>query len=268
MITALLLGALVGVVMALTGAGGGILAVPLLVFGMPLTGMHLTVAEAGPIALLAVGISAAVGAMLGLKAKIVRYRAALLVAGSGILMAPLGIWLAHRLDTRLMSVLFAVVLGWVAYKTFSEIGGRVKLKSERVTPPCIRDDGSSRFVWTSKCAGALSLSGAVTGILSGLLGVGGGFVMVPALQRYTDLAAQSVVATSLSVISLVSLTGVAASISAGYFDWEVALPFATGSVAGMGLGSMLTSRLPQKYPKLVFGFICIGVAVGMLVKSF
>ena len=267
MITALLLGALVGVVMGLTGAGGGILAVPLLIFGMPLTGMHLTVAEAGPIGLLAVGISAAVGALLGLKAKIVRYRAALLVASSGILMAPLGVWLAHRLDTRLMSVLFAVVLGWVAYKTLSEIGGRHgKLKSERLTTPCIRDDTSSRFIWTSRCAGALSLSGAITGILSGLLGVGGGFVMVPALQRYTDLATRSVVATSLAVISLVSLTGVAASISAGYFDWEVALPFATGSVAGLGLGSMLTSRLPQKYPKLAFGFICIVVAVGMIVK--
>ena len=265
MITALLLGALVGVVMGLTGAGGGILAVPLLVFGMTLTGMHLTVAEAGPIALLAVGISAAVGAMLGLKAKIVRYRAALLVASSGILMVPLGIWLAHRLDTRLMSLLFAVVLGWVAYKTFSEIRG--KLKPERVMPPCIRDDTSARFIWTSRCAGALSLSGAVTGILSGLLGVGGGFVMVPALQRYTDLAAQSVVATSLAIISLVSLTGVAASISAGYFDWEIALPFATGSVAGMGVGSMLTSRLPQKYPKLAFGFICLVVAVGMILKS-
>lgn len=78
MITGLLLGAVVGIVMGLTGAGGGILAVPLLVFGM-----HLTIAEAGPVGLLAVGVSAAAGALMGLKAGIVRYRATVLIAGTG-----------------------------------------------------------------------------------------------------------------------------------------------------------------------------------------
>lgn len=249
--------------MGLTGAGGGILAAPLLMFGL-----HLTVAEAGPIGLLAVGISAAIGAIIGLKAKTVRYRAALLIAFSGILMAPLGVWLAHRVDTRPMNILFAAVLGWVAYKTFREIDGcSAESKSEKATLPCIRDDRSGRFIWTNRCAAALSLSGGVAGVLSGLLGVGGGFVMVPALQRYTDLAAQSVIATSLAVISLVSLTSVAVSISAGHLDLGVALPFAAGSVAGMSIGGLLTSRLPQKYPKLAFSFICLGVAVVMILKS-
>ncbi|MEJ7806353.1 MAG: TSUP family transporter, partial [Telluria sp.] len=75
MFTMVFLGMLTGVVMGLTGAGGGILAVPLLVFGL-----QLSVAEAGPIALLAVGAAAGVGALLGLRAGIVRYRAAVLVA--------------------------------------------------------------------------------------------------------------------------------------------------------------------------------------------
>ena len=70
-----LLGLLVGVILALTGAGGGILAVPALVFG---TGIG--VAQAGPIGLLAVGIAASLGAILGLRAGQVRYRAALLIA--------------------------------------------------------------------------------------------------------------------------------------------------------------------------------------------
>jgi len=261
-VTGLVLGALVGLVMGLTGAGGGILAVPLLVFGL-----HLTVAEAGPIGLLAVGISAAVGAMLGLKAGIVRYRAVLLMAFSGVLMAPPGAWLSQRLDARLMSVLFASVLGWVAFKTFREIAARRPAADAERAPPCIRDNRSGRFVWTSRCAAVLTTSGAVAGVLSGLLGVGGGFVMVPALQRYTDLAAQSVIATSLAVISLVSLTGVAASLYAGNLDPGVALPFAAGSVLGMGMGSMLSSRLPQKYLKLAFGAICLVVAVGMILKS-
>lgn len=263
MVMSILLGVLVGVVMGLTGAGGGILAVPLLVFGM-----HLTVAEAGPVGLLAVGTAAAVGTLLGLKARMVRYRAALLVACSGIFMAPLGVWLAHRLDTRLLSVLFAGVLGWVAYKTFGEtVDQPVELDVERRPPPCIRDQRSGKFIWTSTCAAALSLSGTVAGLLSGLLGVGGGFVMVPALQYYTDLSTQSVIATSLAVIALVSLVSVAASMTSGQFDLMVALPFAAGSVAGMRVGSMLTSRLPRRHLKRAFGVICIGAAVGMIFKS-
>lgn len=263
MILGLFLGAAVGVVMGLTGAGGGILAVPLLVFGL-----HLSVAAAGPIGLLAVGIAAAVGALLGLKAGIVRYRAALLIASSGVLLTPFGVWLAHRLETRLLSLLFAGVLAWVAYKTFKDSRGS---STESTTPvvdrPCIRDDASGRFIWTSKCAGALAIAGAIGGVLSGLLGVGGGFVMVPALQRFTDLPAQSVVATSLAVIALVSLTGVAAGMSTGHLNLGVALPFAAGSVAGMGVGNVLTSHLPSKSLKLAFALICLIVALGMVAKS-
>ena len=257
MVTSVLLGTLVGVVMGLTGAGGGILAVPLLVFVL-----HLSVADAGPVGLLAVGTAAAVSAILGLRAKVVRYRAALLIAGSGILTAPLGVWLAHRSDTRLMSVMFAAVLGWVAYKTLKASGrSSDESTSQRLPPPCLRNERNGRFMWTSKCAGALSVAGAVAGVLSGLLGVGGGFVMVPALQRYTDLPAQSVVATSLAVIALVSLTGVAVSLSAGVVNFGVALPFAAGSVLGGGIGSVLTARLAQTHIQRAFGLICIVVAV-------
>ena len=258
----LLLGALVGIVMGLTGAGGGILAVPLLVLGL-----HLTVAEAGSVGMLAVGTSATVGAILGLKAKIVRYRATLLIACSGILMASLGVWLANRLDTRLMNLLFAGVLGWVAYKTIHEIYQQNTEVQIQGASPCIRDDYSGRFIWTNSCSVVLSLSGAIAGILSGLLGVGGGFVIVPALQRYTNLAIQSVIATSLAVISLVSLTSVAVSFSAGHLDFKVALPFAAGSVVGMGAASLLRPRLSQKYLKTAFGIMCFVVAVAMIMKD-
>ena len=255
------LGALVGIVMGLTGAGGGILAVPLLVFGM-----QLSIVEASPVAMLAVGTTAAVGALFGLKAKLVRHRATLLIAGSGTLMAPIGVWLAHLIDTRLMSLLFAGVLSWVSYKTFYEIYQQKNKAQLEVAPPCIRNNFSGRFIWTNSCARALSLSGAIAGILSGLLGVGGGFVMVPALQRYTDLATHSIVPTSLAVISLVSLTGVATSLSTGNFNLELALPFAAASMAGMGVASLLRPRIAQKYLKIAFGLLCFVVAVAMVIK--
>ncbi len=258
------LGLIVGVILALTGAGGGILAVPLLVFGV-----GLSVAEAGPIGLLAVGIAAALGAALGLKAGTVRYRAALLVAGAGMLLAPFGIWLANRTDSRWLSILFALVLLFVAYRTFRQAIGQPPEDepADGHVPPCIRDADSGRFVWTTRCARALALSGSVAGLLSGLLGVGGGFVMVPALQRYTDLAMQSVLATSLAVIALVSITGVASSAIAGHLNWAVALPFSAGALAGMLGGRLISSRIAGPQLQKGFAITSAVVAVGMIVKS-
>ena len=259
------LGLIVGVILALTGAGGGILAVPLLIFGV-----GLNVAQAGPIGLLAVGMAAALGAGLGLKAGTVRYKAALLVAGTGGLLSPVGVWLANRLDNRWLSLLFAIILLLVAYRTFRQAqdqptddarhGGRL--------PPCVRDSGSGQFIWTTRCARALALSGTVAGLLSGMLGVGGGFVMVPALQRYTDLPTQSIVATSLAVIALVSIAGIASSALAGTLNWVVAIPFAAGTLAGMMGGRLIASRLAG--PQLQKGFAAVSalVAVGMIGKSF
>ncbi len=263
MLTVLGLGLVVGVILALTGAGGGILAVPLLVFGV-----HLSVAQAGPIGLLAVGMAAALGALLGLRRGIVRYRAALLIAGAGMLLSPAGLWLARRIDNRWLSVLFALILLYVAFRTFRQANGSAPAKQPiaQAPRPCIRDAATGRFIWTSSCARALALSGTVAGVLSGLLGVGGGFVMVPALQRYTDLAMQSVVATSLAVIALVSVTGVVASAATGGMAWGVAMPFSAGALAGMLAGRTVSARLAGPQLQLGFAVISALVAVGMIAK--
>jgi uncharacterized membrane protein YfcA len=104
-------------------------------------------------------------------------------------------------------------------------------------------------------------------LLSGLLGVGGGFVMVPALQRYTDLAMPSVVATSLAVIALVSITGVASSAMSGSLEWGIALPFSAGALAGMLAGRAVSARMAG--PQLQIGFAAISalVALAMIVKA-
>ena len=109
MITIILLGLLVGVILALTGAGGGILAVPLLIFVL-----GLEVADAAPVGLLAVGLAASLGAAMGLRDGIVRYKAALLVAAAGMLCSPIGLWVAQRLPNRPLMGIFALVLMYVA----------------------------------------------------------------------------------------------------------------------------------------------------------
>jgi uncharacterized membrane protein YfcA len=263
-VIALGLGLVVGVILALTGAGGGILAVPLLVFGL-----QMGVAQAGPIGLLAVGMAAALGAMLGLRDGLVRYRAAFLIAGSGMLVSPLGLWLAHRIDNRWLGVLFALILLLVAARTLHQArpGTPASSHPSPAAQPCMRDAHSGRFIWTSRCARALALSGTVAGLLSGLLGVGGGFVMVPALQRYTNLAMRSVVATSLAVIALVSVTGVLASAASGAMAWPVALPFSAGALAGMLGGRLVSRRLAGPHLQIGFAAVAAAVAIGMIVKS-
>ena len=264
LIVAGILGLIVGVILALTGAGGGILAVPLLVFGA-----GLGVAEAGPIGLLAVGMAAALGAALGLKAGVVRYKASMLIAGTGMLASPLGVWLAHSMDHRWLTGIFGIVLLFVAFKTF------VQARDRRVgddsaaakAPPCVRSPATGRFIWTMPCARALGLSGAFTGALSGLLGVGGGFVIVPALTRFTDLEMKSVVATSLAVIAFISVAGVAASALAGKVEWVVALPFSAGALAGMAGGRLIAARLAGAHLQRSFALVAGGVSIMMLAKA-
>jgi len=92
-------------------------------------------------------------------------------------------------------------------------------------------------------------------------------VMVPALRRYTDLEMQSTIATSLAVIALVSVTGIAASAFAGMMNWAIALPFSAGALIGMLGGRALSARLAG--PQLQIGFAVVSslVAVGMIVKA-
>jgi uncharacterized membrane protein YfcA len=259
MIVELGLGLAVGAIMGLTGAGGGILAVPLLVFGL-----QLSVVKAGPVGLLAVGLAAALGAAVGLKAGIVRYRAALLMSVTGMFLSPFGVWLAHRLDNRWLSILFSIVLFFIAYRTFRQAKNHSTDTEGSETPKlaCVRDANSGQFVWT------LAISGGVAGLFSGLLGVGGGFVIVPALKRYTDLVNKSVVATSLTVIALVSLTGVLFSATADALNWVVAIPFCAGALAGMMAGKLISSRLAGPQLQINFAVLSAVVAVGMMIKSF
>ena len=261
MLTSALPGLVVGLILGLTGAGGGILAVPLLVFG---TGIG--VAEAAPVGLLAVGMAAALGAVLGLKAGVVRYRAALLVAAAGMLLAPAGLQAARLVDGRWLGLLFAATLLYVAARTWRQAAGKVPTQDARL-PACVRRPRTGRFAWTRPCARALALSGAAAGFLSGLLGVGGGFVMVPALQRFTDLPMKAAVATSLAVIAIISAGGVATAAMHGAIDWGRATPFAAGTLAGMLGGRALAARLAGPALQKAFAFVSALVAIGMVVKA-
>jgi uncharacterized protein len=265
-----LLGSVTGIVLGLTGAGGAIIAVPLLIFGL-----HLNIAHAVPVALLAVCMSATVGALIGLKQGRVRYRAAALIAVTGSVASPAGIWSAQRLPHEPLVLLFAVVLAYVAVNMLlaSKQDGH-DIKADVMNPhplpelPCMTGNTDGRLIWTWPCARALAFSGVLAGFMSGLLGVGGGFVVVPALKKYAFLQMQSILATSFAVIALISAVGASAAVLMGTMLWTVATPFAGGALAGMLVGYKLASRFSGARIQKGFAWLAVFVAVGMVVKLF
>lgn len=253
------LGAIIGLVLALTGAGGGVLAIPLLVFGL-----HLSVQQAAPTGLLAVGLASSLGAALALREGVVRYRAAALIGAAGMLTAPVGVALAQVIPNRPLLGAFALVLVYSAW--------RMLRKSSLVdaTPPaipCRISPSDRRLTWTLPCARALAGTGLISGLMSGLLGVGGGFVIVPALLRHTDIEARSIQATSLAVIALVSFSGVTAAAVQGTMPWHVAAPFALGAVLALLVGRQLAHRLDPKQLQKAFAWLTLSVALLMLARA-
>ena len=190
MLTSLILGVLVGAILGLTGAGGGILAVPALVVGM-----GWTMQQAAPVALIAVAGGAAIGAAEGFRRKLVRYKAAILMAVSGVPVTSVGIRMAQALPQRTLLMLFSTVMLIVAARLYlqarkakdGDVGESLRLG--RIDPE------TGRFVWTWATAAMLGAIGALTGFMTGLLGVGGGFVIVPMLRRFTNLSMHGIVAT-------------------------------------------------------------------------
>lgn len=256
---ALLLGIGVGLVLGLTGAGGSILAVPLLMLGL---GWSLP--QAAPVALIAVATAALFGTWAAWRHSYVRWRAALVMGALGLLTAPLGLSLAQRLPLDGLGALFALLLLVVAARLWRQARiapgetriVRAGVKGDELPargPVCRLNPLSGRLVWTRPCALVLALSGAVTGLLSGLLGVGGGFVIVPALRAATELSMQSAVATSLMAIAVISTGTLAiAALQGAALPVAVAAPFAAGALGGMAAGRALAPRIAG--PRLQQGF--------------
>ncbi|MFL9710079.1 sulfite exporter TauE/SafE family protein [Methylobacillus sp. Pita1] len=259
MLTLCILGAAVGMLMGLTGAGGGILAVPLLVF---FAGMAVT--TAAPIALTAVAVTAGIGALAGLRQGVLRYRAACVMAGVGVAMTPLGLWAAHQLNDRMLMLVFALLL-LLLVATESLCQKKPHPKAERQA--CVLDPLTGRLRWTSRCSLSLMSAGAAAGFLSGLVGVGGGFVIVPALGRLSNLDMRAVIPTSLAVIALVSLSSLGSALLWGSLDILLALPFIVGAMLGMLVGRRLAGYLAAASLKRSFALVAAAVAVMMAVRA-
>jgi uncharacterized membrane protein YfcA len=241
-------GVVVGFSLGLTGTGGSMVAVPLLIYGLGL-GAHRAVC----VSMVAVGAIAAVGTFQKLRTGEVEVASALIVAVGGFLGAPIGAWLSKFFSEKWLLLLFSGVVVIV--------GLRLLLRDS--TPNMRVESGTASGQSRAAPPGAILLivAGVVIGILAGLLGIGGGFIIVPVLVLFAGIEMTRAITTSLLVIALVSIPAVASHLIAGQRLPPITTAlFAIGGVLGLNLGSPLQERLSGLRLQQVF-------AVAMLVMG-
>lgn len=247
-----LFGLLVGFSLGLTGGGGSIFAVPLLIYGL---GMPLK--EAVGVSLAAVGATSLIGSLGRLRTGEVQIATGVLFALFGMAGTPLGVWLHGLLPEAVLLLMFAGLMLVIA--------ARMVRSSSPVqrAGPTPAGSASGWLAWVTLAAAGLSV-----GVLSGMFGVGGGFLIVPALVLVGGLGMHHATATSLLVIALISFGGVLSHLSAGRpLSWEVTSAFVVGGALGMGLAIPLARRLSATALRRIFAGFIVAVALFIIVKT-
>ncbi|WP_414449674.1 sulfite exporter TauE/SafE family protein [Burkholderia sp. 22PA0099] len=262
MLTGLICGAVVGIILGMTGAGGGVLAMPFLVLGLGIANRDAT-----PISLIAVALAAAVGTVAALRQRTVRYRAAAVMATAGALFAPLGLRAAHVLPTHVLVIGFCVIMLIVAVRMLLPVFAKQQAQAAARRCPCHVDPATGRFRWTLACTLSLAGTGAFAGLLTGMLGVGGGFVIVPALRQFTDVDMRVAASTSLMVVALVSSITAAGALVGGVHLPENGGIFIAATVGGLVVGRNVAGRVPWQWTQVTFSILVVAVAVWWLARD-
>ena len=230
-------GGLIGFSLGALGAGGSILTVPILVYamGVPVQGATGT-------SLAIVGLNAATGALDYLRRgrSLVRIGAAFGI--SGVLGTFGGVWLNHQLPGEVIMALFSAVMVVAA---ISMLRPRRDFSAGSMQFARLAPTGWPRLVFI----------GVGVGFLTGSFGVGGGFLIVPAVVTLLCLPMHLAVGTSLFAIPLNALWGLLGNLRSGTLDWSLTLLFATGGAAGVLLGTRLSNRLPEHALRAAFALL-------------
>jgi uncharacterized membrane protein YfcA len=260
-------GAIVGLSLGLTGGGGAIFAVPLLVYWI---GVEPKTAVS--ISLVTVAATALVGAIERWWYGQVELRTGLLFAAAGMLTAPMGSWLGDQISSQAMLAAFAILMLVIAVRMWRKASDRTERAAASVFatgvgPTCSRDaDGRLRM--TTRCFVLLTIVGLAVGLLSGLFGVGGGFLIVPALVAFATMEVFHAVGTSLFVITLIGLSAVASQLAAGRtIPLDVTGGFVAGSVPALFVGSLIGRRLGGPTLARVFAGAIVLVAAFIISKT-
>jgi uncharacterized membrane protein YfcA len=249
----------IGVTLGLLGAGGSILTVPLLAF----------VAELPPrvaisSSLFAVAVTAAVTTLGHARAGRVRWRIGLVFGSAGIVGALAGGRLSSQIPERALMVLFGVTMGAAAIAMLRRRGGPAATPAEAtpdvvaVTPP-----GAAYL--------ALAAQGVAIGCLTGLIGAGGGFIIVPALVLLARLPMHTAVGTSLMIITMNASAGLAGrlvrSAEPVTIAWTVTLAVTAAMLAGSLVGVRLAGRVRAEPLRRGFGWFVVAMSVFVLASQ-
>ena len=231
---------LIGVVLGCLGSGGAILALPILVYvaGLP-------VRQAIGVSQFVVGSAALAGALLQTTRGNVRWRYAITLTVAGLPATRLGSWLAQQIDPHQLMLGFAFIITITGLRIFASAGVKQ----------------SSHFSLPASLA-----VGAIVGCLTGMLGVGGGFLLVPALIAFGGLDARHATATSLPVIAANSLAGAAQQQAQWTPVLNLALVFLAATLVGTFLGLRLGRAASDLKLKQALGVVLflVGFVVAVL----
>jgi uncharacterized protein len=239
---AVLLGTVIGLSLGAIGGGGSILTVPILVY---VIGQDAHVATATSLAV--VGATALAGAIPHWRAGRVSLSTALPFGAAGIGGAFVGAWANHLVPGWLILGLFGVLMLVVAARMFFSKRGPVKHKASA---------GSGWLHWVR-----IVSAGLIVGVMTGFFGVGGGFLIVPALLLVLGLSMREAVGTSLVVIAINSVSGLLAHLRYGGLDLATLGLFVAGGTLGALAGALVSGRLDEQ--RLQRGFAVFIALVGV-----
>lgn len=266
---ALAAGVLIGLSLGALGGGGSILTVPALVY---LVGQEPRAATTS--SLVIVGISALIGAAGHARSGRVRWGLGVAFGASGVVAGVLGTQANRLVNQDVLLLAFAVLVVVAAVAMLAKarsstrrapvpapaLVGPGAARGESLAPLPDRWGGSGRFV---RIVGA----GLLVGFLTGFFGVGGGFVIVPALAVALALPMPEAVGTSLLVIAINSGAALAARTGTATFDWAVIVPFTLAAVAGSLAGKRVADRLSGPAMTRAFAALMLAVALYTGVES-
>lgn len=243
---AVALGLVVGIVIGGFGGGGGVLTVPLLVYVL---GQSAQEATTGSVVI--VGVTAAVGVLA--RRRGIAWRTGLALGAVGVPAAAVGTLLNQRVPEQALLLSFAALTVCAA----------AAMLLDAARPPAA--PAAARVAVAAPAVPVLHtvVSGVVIGFLTGFLGVGGGFLLVPVLLLVLRIPMAPAVGTSLLVIAINSAAALATRAGAGGIDPAVVVPFTLAAVLGSLAGKLVADRLSG--PTLARAFALLLLAVGAFV---
>ena len=239
-------GAVIGLVLALVGGGGSILAVPLLVYLVGVPSPHAAIGTAA----VAVALNA-ISSLIGhARSGNVKWPCAITFAVSGVIGAALGAEAGKAMDGQNLLALF---------------GGLMILVGLSMLRPRKTADNPDVHLMRSTASVLLPRlipTGFGVGLLAGFFGIGGGFLIVPGLIMATQMPLRTAVGTSLVVVAALGLTTATSYALSGYVDWPLVGLMVTGGVLGAGIGIPLGARIASRKRLMELGFAALVIAIG------